>query len=1769
MKLRPYQWMKELLWGFVLLSSMGGAVQTAQAQAIVQVRVLSTQILNNVDCDGFLTGDSDFVWEFTATGNGIPYTNNNPSTCALIGQGSNIAFRNGNNGPYTITAPSGDMNPSSGLFFNHQCVCVPTQIIIDWEAYENDNPCDFDLGGLLSEGNVSETFTIPVPGVPGSSGPITRTLSSGGGCAQTYRITFEVVRATWATAINYMEDNICNATQIPINNTQTYGWCPGANLEVGEPHTGDVSAHGSRWLYFVAPASGEVEISTDFGGTEFGTYFEIYHAADGAGCTAGIQPITAATIKRKFEYLSHTEFSDGTDFLGIDPEAEITLDACDPVAPFSYQKLHPGQVYYLQITADNANEGGFIQVRVSDLGGSSPPNPEDIPCTAPLTAINTTAVSAAGGNPATRTLNFGCAYDGGNDFGETGNFSVGNNPNTFHAYDYNHVATNNNTMNESVWAPFVAPNSGRIVFETEYDSDLFGENSAFFGYDQRFSPGTPADYLCSNLTVMDAANGGANDLFSSAITSAIIERRCLEPGYTYFPMVDPSDNLTIFNTQSIGAWLYDPSVADPASNPPGNDVLCLAMANPLYEVPVEPFNNPLPFNAVAGSNVNACFEHLAGEPHTSANPATRADQTVWHYFTCPPSGVVDIKIRAYIGMNTLNYAIYDLLNGTDCYGGLNPATFTTDGTRNTPIITPIASGSTDFAGTVVSLCCLRPGDVYAIQIDGGSPGDEGQYIIEYIEEIEVYAGNSQYGTEFGDTTTYLAVDTSYICYGDSIFPSTMLDPLGNSTVRIPLCLDQGFVIHNTLPIPDPIANIGFSYIDSIRFAPIFFINDGNGSGSFGNPMFNQVYYVSALADETSTWGDLTCHSASMENGAPVVYLRQIVPTSSYDPNNCVLSFSANGGLPAYNGSLFSYVITNSAGDTVSAGTAGNGVTISYAIAYADTYTVTMTDGAGCDVVIVINANLCLDPCINFPVVINPSPIDSTVYTCLPGGDSATVTIYLSGGDPTVNGTDYTVIVSGSTAGGANGTFTVSPTGASTAYSFTVRDGDTWQVIASDMFACADTAAHTFTYDLTNCPDYCSINPMFISYTYDCLPTGQAFVNVTLSGGAPAIDGSSYHVSTSGSTVFGQTFNNAQVPGVIGGSTGFSMIVNDGDSWQITVIDNNLCSDTLSDNYTFDVNHCPNLCTLIPLAINPDPITSSVYDCMPNGTATVTLNFSGGDPAVNGTSYTVVVSGSSVAGANGTYTTGIGSFQFTVGDGDTWQVILNDVNSCADTASGTFDFNLSNCPDICTLLPLTVGAPVYDCNADGTATVSVTISGGLPSYDGSNYLVTVTGSSAGGNVSNAPFAGSIGSSVTYSFLVDDGDNWQIDVADSEGCNDSQNGTFVFNDSNCPDICTLLPMSMGYNGYLCNTDGTASVTVYILGGTPSYDGSNYLVTINGTSTGSNVLNAPVAGAIGDTTFYTFTVGDGDVWQVFIEDGNDCNTNTSGNFVWNATNCGNVCGTLAPIEINGGTGFLYDCDGNGGASVTLTVTGGTPSLGGAIDTYTALVTINGGTSSYTVQSNGNMGTLVIGLQNGDSWSAMIFDEIGCDTAEVLNTVFNTVNAVATTNATGELLIGQTASIDASQSTGNNLTYSWTPLTGSISGLTDFTAVTTTVQPLETTVYTVEVTDDEGCSDRDSVEVLVGRCVPLHAGFTPNNDGTNDLWLIPCLDLFANRVEVYNRWGQLVFQRDNYTSANAWNGESGGQPLPDAAYYYVITVEYTNLPEPVIYKGTVTIIR
>ncbi|GAB2565884.1 hypothetical protein GCM10027190_14350 [Spirosoma areae] len=71
---------------------------------------------------------------------------------------------------------------------------------------------------------------------------------------------------------------------------------------------------------------------------------------------------------------------------------------------------------------------------------------------------------------------------------------------------------------------------------------------------------------------------------------------------------------------------------------------------------------------------------------------------------------------------------------------------------------------------------------------------------------------------------------------------------------------------------------------------------------------------------------------------------------------------------------------------------------------------------------------------------------------------------------------------------------------------------------------------------------------------------------------------------------------------------------------------------------------------------------------------------------------------------------------------------------------------------------------------------------------------------------------------------------------------------------------------------------------------------------------------------------------------------------------------------------------------------------------------------------------------------------------------------------------------------------------------------------------------------------------------GFSPNGDGVNDLFVIRGATGLTVSLQVYNRWGHMVYTSDDYK--NDWDGKpntgiaisSDGNGLPDGTYYYVI---------------------
>lgn len=127
----------------------------------------------------------------------------------------------------------------------------------------------------------------------------------------------------------------------------------------------------------------------------------------------------------------------------------------------------------------------------------------------------------------------------------------------------------------------------------------------------------------------------------------------------------------------------------------------------------------------------------------------------------------------------------------------------------------------------------------------------------------------------------------------------------------------------------------------------------------------------------------------------------------------------------------------------------------------------------------------------------------------------------------------------------------------------------------------------------------------------------------------------------------------------------------------------------------------------------------------------------------------------------------------------------------------------------------------------------------------------------------------------------------------------------------------------------------------------------------------------------------------------------------------------------------------------------------------------------------------------------------------------------------------------------------------------------------PMKTTKYRVIVFTDFECTDTGEVTVNV-LCdksqVFIPNTFTPNGDGVNDIFYIRGAGIpRIKSFRVYNRWGEVMFERSNVNvndKQDGWDGTYGGNVLPPDVYVYTVEAFCEN-GDLLKWKGDVTIIR
>jgi gliding motility-associated-like protein len=635
--------------------------------------------------------------------------------------------------------------------------------------------------------------------------------------------------------------------------------------------------------------------------------------------------------------------------------------------------------------------------------------------------------------------------------------------------------------------------------------------------------------------------------------------------------------------------------------------------------------------------------------------------------------------------------------------------------------------------------------------------------------------------------------------------------------------------------------------------------------------------------------------------------------------------------------------------------------------------------------------------------------------------------------------------------------------------------------------------------------------------------------------------------------FGQS--NAQaIVNIIGGTSPYTVRWDSQeDALTAVLLNNGTHTVTITDG-----NQCTKTATVVitqPAVMAVSITNTTLTRCFGSADGSMTATITGGTAAATGPSagYTTRWEGDAVAYPSLTPT----NASLAAG---VYSVTASDVNGCTATTSGT----------------ISSPTPVF------TGVTAQT-----PSRCALSTDATALGVSSGGTGPVYAYRWDSGETSNPAVQLNKGTH-TVTSTDTNGC--SATAQFFVEG---PDAITLNAQSI--NNITCNGLTNGSITVQIVGGTPSYLylWSNGQTTPQAVGLPAGIHTVSVSDANGcSLTPVTFNVSEPQplVITAMIPQSPACNAGNTGRMNVTATG-----GTL-PYSYNWlGGGFGQPLINLSAGDYTVTVSDAkqcTASMMATITEPTPLVAVTsqvdvvcygdktgriqidnpaGGTAPYFYSLDGisfNAANYFINIPAG-SYTAHVQDALGCETSLPV-TITSEPQIQFTAGEDVTINLGQSVQLQASTA---SLVYTnvWTPA----ATLSDATILTPTATPTETTRYEVTLTDGSGCKAKDNVlvTVLTDRHVYIPTVFTPNGDGTNDNFgIFGGTDVTKIKVfQVFDRWGALVHEAKDFQpndSRYAWDGHLQGTLLNAAVFVYYIQIEFKD-GKTEEFKGDVTLMK
>jgi gliding motility-associated-like protein len=234
---------------------------------------------------------------------------------------------------------------------------------------------------------------------------------------------------------------------------------------------------------------------------------------------------------------------------------------------------------------------------------------------------------------------------------------------------------------------------------------------------------------------------------------------------------------------------------------------------------------------------------------------------------------------------------------------------------------------------------------------------------------------------------------------------------------------------------------------------------------------------------------------------------------------------------------------------------------------------------------------------------------------------------------------------------------------------------------------------------------------------------------------------------------------------------------------------------------------------------------------------------------------------------------------------------------------------------------------------------------------------------------------------------------------------------------------------------------------------------------------------------------------------------------------------------------------------------------------------VNVTGGTYPYTINLDGKTATdgWFINLSAGD-YHVDITDAAGCNQSYIIPMAQPSPIIVDVIPDTIHLALGASGQFNIAFTgvSPDSANFIWTAQDGL--GCTD--CPNPIVSPYTDQVYQVTIIDRSDpfnpnpCTGSAFGYVFVGEGDPVYIpnAFTPNGDGQNDLFLVFGKSLKNVRMEIFDRYGELLFEGMN--QEDGWDGAFHGKLVEPGVYMFNIRIEYLNGLQ-ISKSGSITLVR